>query len=471
MNVKLLCMERTKKVAVVLPSAQSRHILERYSKGRYEFHWLTDANAPAQDGTNDPMKTTKFDPILFIERAVKYVKENKIDAVLYFTDFAGLVGAIICEETGLPGPSVESVFLCIHKYYSRKAEPSKLWCEAIDLELKLPNPSIKYPCCVKAPFLGRTMLFFVVTNESEMEVALASCRQELLAWSSIWRPVFEKYIDTKKYPLALKYMVIAEELVLDGSQHCVEGWVDDKGKFHVWVTSDEGYFMKPQKTVDGYFVPSQAKESSLKKLKAVALSFARNLGLRNTFFNVELWCRNGGKVITVTEINNRIAYVFHPLYIPVYKMSTCTASLHLACREYEQVTKLCPIEHQQGGRDTLVGGQFLVQLHVRCEQKASEAINFEAVKSIQEEALRASEPDLFGCHGQPGIDLRVNEDTLLRPVGSCGYLVIVFHVFKPTFHEVIFRAEEIRNRLVKVKDLLPYERQKEYYVDCCGLSL
>ena len=56
-----------------------------------------------------------------------------------------------------------------------------------------------------------------------MKAALESCRKELSFWSLIWRSLFEKYVDTKKYPLALKEMVIAEEAVQDGTQHTIEG--------------------------------------------------------------------------------------------------------------------------------------------------------------------------------------------------------------------------------------------------------
>ena len=469
-------MERTiKKVLVVLPSSQCQQILENYSEaGRYEFHWLTDPHSPTQNRTNDPTNFTTFDPIAYIDKAVKYVKENKIDAIFYIQDFPGLLAAIICEVTGLPGPSVESMFLCIHKYYSRMTEPSKLWFEAIELEnseSKLQDLSIKYPCFVKPPCMYNTMGTYEVRNETEMKEALASCHNALPAWNAVWRPLFEKYIDTKKYPLALKDVALVEELVQDGTEHTVEGWVDDKSNYHIWLTSDQGFFMKPRKTLEGCYIPSQARKSIVKKMEAVALRVAENHGLRHTFFNIEMWCRNGGREITVTEINNRAYFVFHHLYYQVYGTSSCFAALHLACGEYEEVTKLCATKlHQQEGKGTLVGGQFYVQIHVHRERKAAEIINFEAARNLQEQALCSSELGLFVSHGS-AINLKVDEHSILRPLGSSGYLTILFYVFKTTLHEVMIAGEEVRNRLVKVKDVLPYEREKEYYQDCCGLSL
>ena len=74
-----------------------------------------------------------------------------------------------------------------------------------------------------------SMCIFIVNNESEMKAALESCRTELTDWTIIWRSLFEKYVDTEKYPLALKDMVIAEEVVPDGTQHTIEGWIDGEG--------------------------------------------------------------------------------------------------------------------------------------------------------------------------------------------------------------------------------------------------
>ena len=466
LSIDHLEMEKPKQVLVILPSLQSQTILEEYSQGRYEYHWFTDPNAPVLEGTNNPKVTKTFEPLKFVDRAVRYVKEHSIDAILYFHDFSGFLGSIICEKTGLPGPSIESTFLCIHKYYSRKAEPSNLWFEAIELEKNNWQGCMKYPCYVKAPCLFLSMSLFVVQNEKEMELALASCKRELPAWNALWKPLFEQYVDSQKYPLALKDTVIAEELVPDGTQHTVEGWVDDIGNFQVWMTSDEGYFMKPQKTLEGYFMPSQAPDPYIEQMEYVALSVARNHGLCSTFFNVEVWCRSGGKQITVTEINNRISFSYHHLYSKVYHTSNFHAALHLACGEYQKVCELSPNKMQ---KNPLVGGLFFVQIHINRKHKASEVINFEAAKDLELQIPHDTAPYLFASHG-PGIDLSVDESTLLQPLGTCGILVTTFNVFKPTFGEVLQIGEDVRNKLLKKKEVLPHEREVEYYNQCCGLS-
>ena len=113
-----------------------------------------------------------------------------------------------------------------------------------------------------------------------------------------------------------------------------------KGIPTIWLTSDEGYYTKPHRTVDGYFMPTQVPKSYVKSMEEVACKVASNHLLRDTFFNVEAWCRNGGEKITVTEINNRSAYIYHNLYMQIYGTSSVYAALHLACGEYKEVHKL-----------------------------------------------------------------------------------------------------------------------------------
>ena len=127
----------------------------------------------------------------------------------------------------------------------------------------------------------------------------------------------------------------------------------------------------------------------------------------------------------------------------------------------------------------MVGGLFYVHIHTKEEQIASEVVNFEQAREIQRKMLKmspipndknnrslktdsGSDFDVVGCLG-PGIDLNVMEDFVIRPLGSAGRLVAAFNIFKPTFKEVLQRAEEVRTKLIKNQEALPYDREDEYY--------
>ena len=90
----------------------------------------------------------------YVDNAVAYIKQHGISHVLFTSDLGSIAGAVICERTGLPGLTVEFQFLCLHKYYTRKAEPSKLCFDYIDLnDGNVWKAKVWYPCYIKAAFL------------------------------------------------------------------------------------------------------------------------------------------------------------------------------------------------------------------------------------------------------------------------------------------------------------------------------
>ena len=90
-----------------------------------------------------------------VDGAVKYVKENAISAVVLGHDLSTIVASVVCQISGLRGPSLVSTFLCLHKYYSRKACGDDLWVDYINLDdsVEIWQSKMKYPCFLKPPFL------------------------------------------------------------------------------------------------------------------------------------------------------------------------------------------------------------------------------------------------------------------------------------------------------------------------------
>lgn len=114
----------------------------------YNFHFL-EPPQPMVFGSTLPSKefSRKLDYISFVKKAVEYVHHNNISSIVFSIDSMAMIGAAVCQETGLPGPTFESEFLCLHKYYSRKTEPSNLWCECVFLSRPVDmGPESTTPC-------------------------------------------------------------------------------------------------------------------------------------------------------------------------------------------------------------------------------------------------------------------------------------------------------------------------------------
>ena len=452
-------MSSKKKVLVVLPSTLDRHALS-HSTGDYEFHWLSAPDLPTftVESSTFPEISTPFNPEEYITMAIEYVKTYSIDAVFYSTDIAGFLAAVICEQTGLYGPTIESQFLCIHKYYSRKAEPSKLWFDAVVLtgEMAGKSNTFKYPCYVKPAVMTRQICLFPVMNEKEMEVALATCRKIIPPWftASGYRSLFEKYIDAKKYPLAATDIAVVEELVDGATEHCVEGWVDSKGKVHIWLTSDECHFTKPGKAINGFILPSQMPKRAVNAIELTAKEVATNHGLKNTFFNIEMWyrCENGEDRVDVTEVNNRICAVYHELYNRLYGTSSYYAALHLACSIEDQIS---PIQTQKQEGVDLIAGQF--SLTTLVEGIASELIDYEAVEKFEKEE------GIFSCStGGTELDI-VSKSYGIKQLGSVkGVRIGKFCLFERSLKDILDKADDLRSKLFRRPSTFPYEHDSVY---------
>ena len=82
-----------------------------------------------------------------LEDAKKIMASTNISAVLAYTDMDALVYAALSEQfpTRLRGPSVESVFLSNHKYYSRRfLDPDPIPFTFMDLSLNLSEVSSNF---------------------------------------------------------------------------------------------------------------------------------------------------------------------------------------------------------------------------------------------------------------------------------------------------------------------------------------
>ena len=88
-----------------------------------------------------------------LEDAKKIMASTNISAVLAYTDMDALVYAALSEQfpTRLRGPSVESVFLSNHKYYSRRfLDPDPIPFTFMDLSLNLSDAKSLEQLCGEA---------------------------------------------------------------------------------------------------------------------------------------------------------------------------------------------------------------------------------------------------------------------------------------------------------------------------------
>ena len=177
---------KVKNVMVLLPTQRDREGLKNVGEN-YKLHWLSDENF------DYPYPKDEFDMVEYTEMCSQYIKNNDINAILYSHDFANLVAGVLCERHNLPGPSLESIFLTTHKYYSRRNQPNTIWSDYIDLktgEWGELSPTI--PCYIKPASLMMTLHQHTIESVEQLDKNLSNLKIELPPLLRVCQKFFEK---------------------------------------------------------------------------------------------------------------------------------------------------------------------------------------------------------------------------------------------------------------------------------------
>ncbi len=399
-------------VLITCPSQRDRTAVASLSG--YNFHLL---DAPLNARTPSP----ELDLLTYVDQCRDYIRTHHIDAIYYSRDVADLVAAALCEEFGFPGPSIESVFLCIHKYYSRRSESAPIRCDYLDLHEAAPTV-LGYPCYIKPPWLNLGILGFKLDTPEDLRNALAVARRDYGLWSPLYYPFFRRYVDAKKYPLATHDIMLVEEFI-DGPQVTVEGWVYQGGP-HIWAITDTNTY-PGTRVIDNFSLPSQHPAHIQHLLAKHAKEAIRSVGLDNGFFNIEFWCHEDS--VTLTEINGRAATCFYNLYRHCLDACIYEAGLQLACGHAPAV----PI-----GVAKRVGGQF--NFITFANDRADRLLDFDRARAI------------------PGITLYFSESDHVKQMSEFGIVLAQLDLFGDSYEEIHAEAERLRHLLLKQPEQSPW---------------
>lgn len=420
-----------KNILVVLPMPQDKSVLKNYTDC-FNLHWLTDENFKFQQPK--PFKPdSKFELVKYTERCSEYIKNNNIEGIFYSHDLASMVAGILCERHNLPGPSFESMFLANHKYYSRSNESSPIDFNYIDIETgEWNNNKEIYPCYIKPPTLMSSLLQFKIESKKDLQQVLDKIRPELLPWSNMFSPFFREYVNLKKYPLAVQNIVLAEELVTGAREFIIEGWTDKNGKAKIWAVTDSNYFGDAPHTIDYYMTPSRQSPESIKKMIDYSIDVVNIHGIKNGFWNVELWLKGG--TYFLTEVNGRASSIWQKFYQGVYEKSLYKAMLHLCCGDIDLCLEETPYSSE---KRELFGGQY--HLSTFGEGKANLFLDFEKANLLDGYLM----------------ELCLDEDFYIRQLRTRGVRLAMFYLFGDDLTELASKARDLRHILLKQPELSP----------------
>ena len=188
-----------------------------------------------------------------------------------------------------------------------------------------------------------------------MVVALAKLEELCRPYFTGYSEFFRRFLDLEKFPLAVKNIALVEELVDSGEQYCVEGWVDEVGKFTLWTV---GYEIVSPKTMGVlcWVIPQfTLKKDAFDEMVKFTEKLGQRFGLRSTFYDAELWKR--GDELTLIEVNGRSTTIVSQAYKTMWGTSIYEAAVNLACGETAKL-QLIPVAavHKDGDP---ISGQFI----------------------------------------------------------------------------------------------------------------
>ncbi|MER7083269.1 ATP-grasp domain-containing protein [Saccharopolyspora kobensis] len=269
----------------------------------YSFHPLF--------GKSEIMPAAADFPVL-LEEAHRRLDEfgGPIDAIVSYWDFPGtsLVPAL-CPDYGVPGPRLEPVIKCEHKYWSRieqrKAADAHPKFGLVDLagEPGLP-PGLSFPVWLKPVKSYSSVLAFHVAEPAELARAMAEIRQGIDVVGKSFDAVLSGLEVPPEIAVAGGRACLAEEEIR-GVQATAEGYCYH-GEPHVYGVIDSLHYPGTSSFLR-YQYPSRLPAPVQRRIADVSTRVIRQIGLDSTAFNIEFFWGRDDDELNVLEINPRIS--------------------------------------------------------------------------------------------------------------------------------------------------------------------
>lgn len=262
-----------------------------------------------------------------VERLLREAKEKlrsfdgSIDAIVGYWDFpTSTILPLLRREFGLPGPTLESVLKCEHKYWSR-LEQAGVTPECTP-QFAVVDPfadrtqatlDLAYPFWLKPVKSHSSHLGFRIRNAKDLKRALEATREDIFRLAEPFNYILgQARLPAEVTPVSGS-CCIAEEIISSGRQCTVEGYVC-QGEVVVYGTVDSVRERTHRSSFARYQYPSRWPVRIQQRMAAVIRKVILHIGLDNTPFNVEFFWHSRTDRIWLLEINPRISKSHCPLF-------------------------------------------------------------------------------------------------------------------------------------------------------------
>lgn len=237
-----------------------------------------------------------------------------VDAIVGYWDFpTSALLPILRENLGLPGPSLEAVLKCEHKYWSRleqsRAVPD---CvppfQAVDPfdDNAVNSIEIDYPFWIKPVKAHSSYLGFLIENAEQLESVLPTIRKGIGSFGKPLNQVM-KYLDLPDDIAPVSgNQCIAEGIISAGWQCTLEGFVRN-GDVQVTGMIDTVRDESHRSVLLRYEYPSALPDDVQQRIIDYSRRVMTQIGYDNAPFNIEFYHDQENDKLWLLEINSRLS--------------------------------------------------------------------------------------------------------------------------------------------------------------------
>ena len=274
----------------------------------YEFHDLLDHESLVED--------TSFDFDALLERARRELDgfDGSIDAIVSQWDFpTSLLGPLLAAERGLPAPSLRSLLMCEHKYWSRleqrRAVPDVVpgfaafdpFADDVAAQIDLDFPYWVKPIKAHSSNLG-----FRIDGPEDLEEAVRQFRAEITDVGDAFDQALARVDVPDEVAAVGGGSTCLAEAIIEGIQFAPEGSVSG-GEFSVHGTvdmhKDESGLSIERLDYPARTVPQHVQEQAI----ATTETLLHHIGFDDGCFNAEYMWDEQREVLRLIEVNTRIS--------------------------------------------------------------------------------------------------------------------------------------------------------------------
>ncbi|MDT4968782.1 MAG: hypothetical protein QOJ64_3519 [Acidobacteriota bacterium] len=267
-----------------------------------------------------------------IDETIERYRNSGLAGVTSAIGYPGMpVSSLIAGRLGLPGPRIERVLLCEHKYYSRLAQRSLVPEAVPNFHLIDPNSLDGIADKMQFPlFLKPVKSCFSINADTIVSADIFRQKvRDCLLPAGFLKPLNELIRAYTDFSFDASYL-LAESL-LEGRQVSLDGYVFE-GSVQVLGIVDS--VMYPGTiSFQRFEYPSSLPEGVQDRITNIARTLIKGIGYDNALFNLELMYNHRTDEIHIIEINPKIASQFADLFEKVDGLSSYAPLLQIAVGE------------------------------------------------------------------------------------------------------------------------------------------